>query len=563
MLLSIVTGTYNRLPQLSQMMQSAETQLFRLDYEFVIVDGGSTDGTIEWLRTRSNVRLIEQHELVGAIKAFGAGARQATGQYVLMANDDIRFKPHAILSAIRHLEMTPTCAAVAFADNRTSRLHGDGTEFRTESMGAQKPDGTPTMVTYAQVGLFRRELGNQAGWWGDQDHIMKQARTYGGDNYLSSRLWEMGYTVDPVDGAVVIDDYKQDDALRAVNNTTGSNDSRLYYKRYPMGARLHATPNAYPVTPRLRILYAPVYESRYPMRRNLEYSIGHALKRYGHVIEVDYLNDPVDIVALCHRWQPDLMLTQIQGIGERFTVDHLRAIRQVAPNALIINWNGDAHERGLISPEMLALLQAVDLQTTVNAKVLPIYEREGIRAAYWQIAYKDALHEVEAPAHDILFQANWYAYRDPIFSALRRLQNDGLNVGMYGNHKLAIRSTHYNFSEQAALYRNARIVIGDTFPNTVGFVSNRVFQALANGAFLLQQHSPRLEDYTGLKAGVHYAQWQTVDDLPQQVKFWMHHADERKAIAQAGREYVRANFSADAQVDKLFHELLPRLYERA
>src|SRR5690606_41787474 len=64
--------------------------------------------------------------------------------------------------------------------------------YRTEGIGATLPDGTPTMVTYAQVGMFRRDVGDAAGWWGADDDVMRAARTYGGDSFLSARLWAMG-----------------------------------------------------------------------------------------------------------------------------------------------------------------------------------------------------------------------------------------------------------------------------------------------------------------------------------------------------------------------------------
>src|SRR5690606_6005495 len=165
----------------------------------------------------------------------------------------------------------------------------------------------------------------------------------------------------------------------------------------------------------------------------------------------------------------------------------------------------------LIAPPVLDLLRHVDLQTTVNAKVLPFYAREGIPAAYWQIGYKQPTGRLpDMPTWDVLYQANWYEYRAPLFEMLYRLP---YRVGVYGNEARAQGSTHYDFAAQAALYANATITIVDTFPGTKAFVSNRVFQALSQGAFLLQQYSESLRDYTGLTPGVHYVSWDTIDDL--------------------------------------------------
>jgi glycosyltransferase involved in cell wall biosynthesis len=565
-LVSLVSGTYNRLASLQRMLDSARYAIPRgLSYEIILVDGGSTDGTQDWARQQPNVRLIEHSELRGAIKAFCDGARAATGEYVLLANDDITFEPLSIIAALSHLERTPSCGAVAFADNRTSLVRGDGTQYRVEGMGATTADGQKVMVAYMQVGMVRRWLGNEAGWWGDQDPVMSQARTYGGDNYLSSRIWQAGYTVDAVPQSVVQDHIERDD-LRNRNAAQGPIDSAAYYRRFPT-VHLPARLVDAPPSDRLRILSLPVYEWSFPGKRNVEAGLTEALTDYGLAFEWDYLNEQIDLVALVRAWQPDLLITQIQGPG-RITPYMLASMRNAAPGMVIANWNGDAHEYGLTSPGMIDLLRYIDLQTVVNAKVLPAYETAGIRAAFWEIGYKDPVSLPDMPHYEVLVQMNCYDdRRTKLVHLLRNVRLPDsqrlIRLGVYGNCETGDGNTHYNFAAQRALYQNATINIGDTFPGTYGFVSNRLFQCLAAGGFLLQQRSEGLQEYTGLIAGEHYAEWRDTQDLPDRIIYWLDDArtDERKRIAAAGREYVRANFSYPAQVRKLFEDLLPLIAE--
>ncbi len=118
-LISLVSGTYNRLPMLREMVQSFRDNLLPgIQYEVVLVDGGSNDGTIEWAKSQFDVRLIEDGALLGAISAFTRGAQAAQGKYVLLANDDVAFRRNSIVPAIVHLESNMKCGAVAFADNR-------------------------------------------------------------------------------------------------------------------------------------------------------------------------------------------------------------------------------------------------------------------------------------------------------------------------------------------------------------------------------------------------------------------------------------------------------------
>lgn len=564
MLLSVVTGTYNRRESLAQMIASARREIPRgIAYEFVVVDGGSTDGTLEWCKQQPDVYLIQHGALLGAIRAFCDGARTARGEYVLLANDDIEFRPYSIIAAISHLERHAQCGQVAFADNRYSALHGDGTQYRVEGVGATLHDGTEVMVAYGQVSLTRKWLGDRLGWWGAEHPIMGQARTYGGDNFLSAGVWESGYTVDAVPRAEITDRIERD-TLRRDNASVGHLDSAAYYRCYPT-VHIPAKLADAPASDRLRILHLPIYEQNKPGKYNLEAGLTEALADYGLAIEADVFNEPIDIIELVKVWQPDLMITQIQGPG-RFTPYVLASCKNVAPGVVIVNWNGDAHERGLTGADVVEMLKLVDLQTTINAKVLPEYAVLGIRAAYWQIGYKDPVGSLpQVPEYEVLWQGNCYnEKRIALVKMLRevRLENTRrLNVGVYGNCEFADGNTHYDFAAQRALYQKAMMVVGDTYPGTQAFVSNRLFQALAAGAFMLQEHSEGLQDYTGLTPGVHYIEWSDPDDLQAKIREWARpeRAEDRRRIAAEGRAFVRENFSFAAQARKLFRDLLPML----
>jgi spore maturation protein CgeB len=95
-------------------------------------------------------------------------------------------------------------------------------------------------------------------------------------------------------------------------------------------------------------------------------------------------------------------------------------------------------------------------------------------------------------------------------------------------------------------------------------VSNRIFEALASGAFLLHQTVAGLEELTGLQAGVHYVEWTDFDHLHKQIKKWLQprYNAQRERIAAAGRDYVRQHHSFDMRVKELF-AILEGLREHA
>lgn len=552
-LLSIVTGTYNRLDFLRAMLDSARRQIPpSIAYECIVVDGGSTDGTQAWCKQQSDVRLIEQGELLGAIKAFDAGAEAAQGEYVLLANDDVLFLEGGIMRALVYLDSHAYSGAVAFADDRPApgKAGGYGVQYLT----AMRTPGEPTNVIYAQVGLFRKWLGQLAGWWGSHDPIMGAGHTYGGDNYLSARIWEMGYSVDAVEGAAVHDRIPPDD-LRQRNHTVEQRIGSAYYRRYPNGVNIASQPMPpNPQAERLRILYLPLFSPGYGRYKR---GLCDALSSVGLVYELDYVRYPETFVRTVADFQPHLILTQFHGANE-ITPSALAEARTYAPDAVVVNWCGDVYINQMTAPDMLALLREVDLQLVVNADVLPFYEAHGIGAAYWQIGFEPVSElPPNVPVWDLLFMANAYSEsRKALGAALRYLR---AATGLYGfGWDEPSGTSFYDFAKGAALYRNCKIAIGDNMYGDRGFVSNRLFEALANGAFLLQQTVPGLEELTGLIDGVHYVAWRDRDDLKGKVEYYLHSDAERQKIAAQGMAFVRKYHSFDARVRELFTDLLPK-----
>lgn len=558
LILSIVTGTFNRLDYLRAMIKSVRDQLPPgIDYEFVVVDGGSTDGTLEWLRAQGDISTIAHGKLLGAIVAFCDGARAAHGDYVLLANDDVLFHDGGIMRALVHLETHGNCGGVAFMDNRPAPGY-EKPGYKVQFVPATAPDGRSVSVPYAQVGLFRRALGDAAGWWGDKDPIMAESRTYGGDNYLSARIWEMGYTIDAAEGCAVDDRLPQDE-LRAQNVAHDAPMVSPYHRRFPNGVQIATQPKPdVDVAERLRILYAPLFSPGYGRYKR---GLCDALAQIGLVYELDYVRNRAGFLRAVQDFQPHLILTQLHD-AHTITTAMLDQARALAPEGVVIvNWNGDVYADQLTAPDMLDLLSRVDLQTVVNADVLPVYAEHGIQAAYWQIGAEPVPERLPSmPAHDLLFMANAYSpARKQLGAFLRSL--DG-SAGLYGYGWDEIGgsgNTFYNFAEGAALYRACKIAISDNQYSDKGFVSNRLFEALSNGAFLLQQTVPGLEELTGLVEGTHYVGWTDAKDLRLITKKYLKNDTERRRIAAAGEAYAREHFSFDARVRDLFESLLPAL----
>ena len=95
MLISVVIPTYNRLPILIKCLNALENQFFNNqshNYEIVIVDDGSTDGTTDWLRNNMDgfphLRLLEQSH-GGPAMGRNLGVENSKGDLIVFIDSDV------------------------------------------------------------------------------------------------------------------------------------------------------------------------------------------------------------------------------------------------------------------------------------------------------------------------------------------------------------------------------------------------------------------------------------------------------------------------------------------
>ncbi len=104
---SVVIPTYNRLPILQKCLQAMEAQDFAQPYEIVVVDDGSTDGTVDFLQSHPHqfphVRLfLQNHE--GAAIARNTGIDRATGDTIVFIDSDLVVTPIFLSAHAQALE---------------------------------------------------------------------------------------------------------------------------------------------------------------------------------------------------------------------------------------------------------------------------------------------------------------------------------------------------------------------------------------------------------------------------------------------------------------------------
>jgi len=125
---SCVLGTYNRITFLKLAIESARQELATMPHEIIVVDGGSDDGSLEWLSAQKDIITIIQHnhgywdgKLIKQHSwgyFMNLGFKAAAGKYVCMISDDCLVIPGAILNGCNLFEEKLTAGenigAVAF-----------------------------------------------------------------------------------------------------------------------------------------------------------------------------------------------------------------------------------------------------------------------------------------------------------------------------------------------------------------------------------------------------------------------------------------------------------------
>lgn len=89
------------------LIQECLGSLSHLEYhpvEIIIVDNGSVDASLQWLRTQRGILLLENKENLGFAKGNNIGFIRARGKYIAVLNNDVIVEPSWLNDPIRNLE---------------------------------------------------------------------------------------------------------------------------------------------------------------------------------------------------------------------------------------------------------------------------------------------------------------------------------------------------------------------------------------------------------------------------------------------------------------------------
>ncbi|MFX3635414.1 MAG: glycosyltransferase family 2 protein [Candidatus Pristimantibacillus sp.] len=171
MLTSIIIPTYNGLVLLRETIESIHRHTTE-QYEIIVVDNGSTDGTIDYLRCH-NITFISLPSNTGFPVACNWGLKLARGDYMLLLNNDVLVTDNWLGKLLR-----------AFADDHTIGIVGPMSNYvsgkqQMEMIGSYTEAAARLSIDaegqYEQVNrvigfcmLFTRELKERIGLLDEQ-----------------------------------------------------------------------------------------------------------------------------------------------------------------------------------------------------------------------------------------------------------------------------------------------------------------------------------------------------------------------------------------------------------
>jgi len=111
-IVSIITPIYNRASFIGDAVASVQRNALK-DWEHIIVDNGSTDGTRDVVRRLAardkRIRLVENDRNIIAL-SLNIALRHARGKYIAQLDSDDEYTPQTLQSMVSALEANPTWA---------------------------------------------------------------------------------------------------------------------------------------------------------------------------------------------------------------------------------------------------------------------------------------------------------------------------------------------------------------------------------------------------------------------------------------------------------------------
>lgn len=204
-IISVLIPTYNRKDIVLEAIRSALKQEPN-NFEIIVIDDGSTDGTAEYLQGLNlSIKIITQKNM-GVAAARNRGIREARGEYIAFLDSDDLWLPHKLQQQLAFFTIHPE-TVIVFTDEYISEKNVIQSKTRFER---NKPIVRPSLPAFVQhtsihvssimakktlfdeVGLFNESLRIH-----EDSELWNRIAEYHAFNYIEQPLVVYRWQADP------------------------------------------------------------------------------------------------------------------------------------------------------------------------------------------------------------------------------------------------------------------------------------------------------------------------------------------------------------------------------
>lgn len=210
--ISIVLSTYNRKHFLKETIKSIRNNNINVLYEIIVIDGGSSDGSIKYLVDQKDIITIVQYNR-GEWKNkpierrswgyfMNIAFKACHGDYIVMLSDDCIILPDSVMNAYR-----------LFLDNKDKKIGAVAFYFRDYPIQRYYSVlYTFKHTLFVNHGMYSKKALEDAGYI-DEDNY----EFYYADGDLCAKIWTEGYKIIDSEKSVVEHFFHANEDVRSSN----------------------------------------------------------------------------------------------------------------------------------------------------------------------------------------------------------------------------------------------------------------------------------------------------------------------------------------------------------